>query len=569
MGSCLKLEPEGSVRMVSAPSDPQQPVNGRFRIEAELASGGMGTVYAAIDTSTGARVALKRLTPGAPAQICTLFEREFYVLSSLEHPRIIRVFDYGVDEDGPFYTMELLEGSDLRELAPLEVPLACRYLRDVASSLALLHARRLLHRDVSPRNVRTLPDGGCKLIDFGALMAFGTPEDVVGTPPAIPPEALSGQPMDQRADLYSLGALAYYLLTGQHAYPARRVGQLVTVWMQRPPPPSALREGIPQELDQLVLALLSQEILGRPSNAADVIDRLTAIGGLPPDPDARTAEAYLIGTVLVERQRELERVERRIARVKTGRGASIFVDGVDGVGKSRFLAEVALKAQLAGVTVLRADAARQSGSLGVMRALVQQLVRLAPQLAQKTLGPDASAIGAVWPEVLEDLEVERTEPVGESPSTADEAGSAKAHAHAALALPSILQGCFARFAAIETAAVLVAVDNVDRADAESAALLMSFARAAGDAPLLVVTTAKAFPVTEFGAAVRALRDVSAGIRLRELSEEGVKALVRSAFGDVPHVLRTGVRLFAATDGNPEHAVSLMQGWLRSGLVRYT
>lgn len=85
--------------------------------------------------------------------------REFQLLAELRHPRIIKVYDYGVDSNTPFYTMELLDGSDLRDLAPLPPREACRYLRDTASSLALLHARRLIHRDTSPRNVRPTSDG--------------------------------------------------------------------------------------------------------------------------------------------------------------------------------------------------------------------------------------------------------------------------------------------------------------------------------------------------------------------------------------------------------------------------
>src|SRR5215831_10453106 len=96
-------------------SEPPRTQN-RFRIERELARGGMGTVYSAIDQASSRRVALKRLTARAAPRMVALFEREFYVLSSLRHPRIIEVYDYGVDVDGPYYTMELLEGSDLREL---------------------------------------------------------------------------------------------------------------------------------------------------------------------------------------------------------------------------------------------------------------------------------------------------------------------------------------------------------------------------------------------------------------------------------------------------------------------
>jgi serine/threonine-protein kinase len=195
-------------------------------------------VFSALDTATGQRVALKRLSPGAPAEARALFEREYCVLSSLRHPRIIEVYEYALDAEGPFYTMEQLEGSDLRELAPLPPLAACGYLRDVACSLALLHARRLLHRDVSARNVRTHTDGRAKLLDFGALMSFGSSEQIVGTPPAIAPEALSGQALDQRTDLYSLGALAYFLLTGQHAYAARSVQALPDAWATQIVPPT-------------------------------------------------------------------------------------------------------------------------------------------------------------------------------------------------------------------------------------------------------------------------------------------------------------------------------------------
>ena len=91
----------------------------------------------------------------------------------------------------------------------------------MASSLAILHSRGLLHRDVSARNVRCTADGRAKLIDFGAMTAMGVAKDVVGTPPFMAPEALQMQTLDARADLFALGALAYYVLTGRHAYPAR------------------------------------------------------------------------------------------------------------------------------------------------------------------------------------------------------------------------------------------------------------------------------------------------------------------------------------------------------------
>src|SRR5580704_17756714 len=115
-------------------------VASRYVVEEELACGGMGVVYRVRDRSTGDLLALKRLAPEAARrrELVEAFEREYQVLAGLDHPRIIRVFDYGVDSNGPYYTMELLAGVDMRKAAPVPYRAACRYLRDVATSLALL-----------------------------------------------------------------------------------------------------------------------------------------------------------------------------------------------------------------------------------------------------------------------------------------------------------------------------------------------------------------------------------------------------------------------------------------------
>src|SRR5262249_39753976 len=137
-----------------------------------------------------------------------------------------------------------------------------------------------VHRDLSPGNVRMTSDGRCKLLDFGALAPFGSSNVIVGTPPLVAPEALAHAPLDERTDLYSLGALAYWMLTGRHAHPAPRLDGLPAPGETPPPPPSAVVPGIPQELDDVVLALLKRDPRGRPASAAEVIARFTVIGQL-------------------------------------------------------------------------------------------------------------------------------------------------------------------------------------------------------------------------------------------------------------------------------------------------
>ena len=210
-------------------------VGDRYRIEAELGHGGMARVYRVVDTRSGATLALKQLVTvtDQPATEHAMFEHEYHTLVQLAHPHIVRVFDYGMDASGPFYTMEVLEGCNARDSMrkeALDVRAVCVLLRDLASALALIHSRRLAHRDLSPRNVWCTPDGRARLIDFGTLAPLGVQAGIAGTPPFVPPEAVHMQPLDARSDVYALGALAYYLLVRRNAYPARRVRDLRKLW---------------------------------------------------------------------------------------------------------------------------------------------------------------------------------------------------------------------------------------------------------------------------------------------------------------------------------------------------
>ena len=153
--------------------------------------------------------------------------------------------------------MELLTGSDLRELGQVPWEKACALLRDLASSLAIVHSRRLIHADLSPRNVRCTADGRAKLLDFGAMMPMGPPKRIMGTPPFVAPEMLHFSSLDGRTDIYGLGALGYWLLTGHQAYPARDFAHLVERWLMTPRTPRELRAEIPQAVSDLVMEVLA------------------------------------------------------------------------------------------------------------------------------------------------------------------------------------------------------------------------------------------------------------------------------------------------------------------------
>jgi tetratricopeptide (TPR) repeat protein len=530
-------------------------VAGRYAVEAELARGGMGRVYRARDLSTGAQVALKRLRGGARANsaLLGLFEREYRTLRGLKHPRIIDVYEYGVDRGGAYYTMELLAGTDLAKLAPQPYQQACAYLRDVASSLALLHARRLLHRDVSPHNVRVTEAGRCKLLDFGALTGFGIADQVVGTPPCIPPEAVRGAPLDQRADLYALGATAYYLLTRRHAYPAKTISDLSRVWQSGVPKPSQYAPGLPPALDALVLSLINHDPLARPESAGEVIERLNAIAGLPSDEEPQAAASYFWSTALVGREAHLDQIQGAVRAAVGGRGSALIVHGPSGVGRSRLLTEACLQAQLAGATVIQVDAGRERRENGAALALAAKLLDTAPEEALRAAGPYAPVLLHLLPGLEGKIEAARAT-IPEAP------GEWRGRVQAALAgwLSAVCEAC----------ALVIAVDNLESADDASVALLATLAADANTRKLLVLTALRAERAAEAGSGVRFLRELAGAIELAPLTTGQTLMLARAMFGDVPHTMAIGEWMQRASGGLVSHCFELATELRRRDIVRY-
>ncbi len=537
----------------STASTRQVPVAGRYQIEATLAKGGMGSVYRVRDQSSGRTLALKRLQAGARSA-AALFEREYQTLRSLKHPRIIEVYDYGVEAAGAYYTMELLPGSDLHELAPVPYATACAYLRDIASSLALLHARRLLHRDLSPRNVRVTQDGRCKLIDFGALMSFGIASDLVGTPPCVPPEAIRGAPLDQRSDLYALGATAYYLLSGRHAYAATSFQDLGRLWQRAPFPPSMLVASIPPELDELVLSLLRQDPLARPASAAEVIDRLTVIAALAPEDEGQTAQGYLLGAALVGRDHQLDLVQRQLRETLEERGSSLLFEGVRGAGRSRLLAEACVRAQLAGVTVLQVDADRERRENGVAQALCLRLLDAAANEARVLQGEHAQVLARLSPALQERLQSTALAEIPQAP------GEWRVRVQQAF------KGWL--LAAGSRRPLLIAVDNLERADDASIAVLAALAAEGGSRKLAIITALATDPHATLPASVRLLRQASRVLLLHDLNPQQTTALARAIFGELPNIERLGEWMQRVAAGNPAHCLELASELLRRGVVRY-
>ena len=192
---------------------PEETIAGRYRLIELLGKGGMGSVHRVVDTWDGRELALKRLLLRQTSERHVgreLFEREYHTLSELAHPRIIEVYDYGVDEEGAYYTMELLDRQRSARARPDATgATACALLRDSRPRSRSCIRGGSIHRDLSPRNVRCTADGRAKLLDFGAMMPMGVAEARGGHAAVHRAGDAALRSLDGRTDLYGLGALGY------------------------------------------------------------------------------------------------------------------------------------------------------------------------------------------------------------------------------------------------------------------------------------------------------------------------------------------------------------------------
>lgn len=520
----------------------------RYRILGTIAEGSSGTVYTALDEATQQHVALKRLKDTAPRSVA-MFQREFYVLATLTDEHTVRALDYDSDETGPFFTMERLQGVDLEHLPQPDFLIACRVLRDVALALHALHGRHLVHRDVNPRNVYISQHGVVKLLDFGAVSPFGVQQDVVGIPPFVSPEAVFGQALDARSDLYALGALGFFMLYGRHAYPATSLSQLDQFWKRPvqflPLVPAAPREDLTQRGEQLLVlirSLLSQNPMGRPANAITLIDELENIlmpyDGLSSAPAVQARQLPFFG-----RKPQLASVQAAFDKLRKGRGACLVLDAPVGVGKTRLLTETALELRIQGAAVLFANGGKFDSAYGVANALSLKLLDTLPRIAREAALPHAEVLAHLSPQLRNKLNLTHTELTPLEP------------AQRRVLLQSALHDWFAAVA-LERPLLLFA-DDFASIDEPSAAWITALAIEVRQRSMLIIAACSSSSQTK-NFLLEALLQHSERLLLPEFNTEETRVLAGQFFENTPNVPRLAAFLQRTSNGNAAQSIELCE-----------
>ena len=297
--------------------EPGITIDGRYRLEHRLGSGGMADVWRARDTELGRDVALKLLHENfaRDTEFVERFRREASAAAGLQHPNVVSVFDRGSYEDSYWISMELVEGSSLRELIDggLEIEEAVEVTRQMLAAAEFAHEHGIVHRDLKPMNVLIDRDGRVRVTDFGIARAGGSEitrtGSVMGTAQYLSPEQAQGVEVTARTDIYSIGVILFEMLTGRVPFDGENAVAIAMKQVgEEPAAPSSINPKVSPALDAIVLKALAKDPAQRFSSAAEMAAALDAAEAEPGAPvelaaiagrEDRSRRWWIIAAVLV------------------------------------------------------------------------------------------------------------------------------------------------------------------------------------------------------------------------------------------------------------------------------
>jgi serine/threonine-protein kinase len=262
---------------------------GQYEIVERLGGGGMAVVYRAVQQPLGREVALKALSSELFQDdgFVKRFETEAKTLAKLDHPNILPIYDFEMNDGVAYLTMPLIRGGTLRDVlnrGPLDTLTAWRYLREIGDGLQHAHDAGIVHRDLKPTNVLIHADGRAMLADFGLARGAGQPTHLttiglaIGTPGYMAPEQVMGHDVDKRADIYAMGVLTFEMLTGRLPFIGSNRMEVAYSTVNAPIPSAVkLNAALPDELDLLLAKILAKDPAARPQTVRELLSQMARL----------------------------------------------------------------------------------------------------------------------------------------------------------------------------------------------------------------------------------------------------------------------------------------------------
>ncbi len=537
-------------------------LQGRYRLDDEIGRGGLGVVYRGHDTLLDRDVAVKVLSPATlAADARARLLREAQAVARLHHPNIVTVFDAGESADTPFIVMELVEGASLHDRPPHAIADILAIAGQICAALDHAHTHGIIHRDLKPENVALTVDGVAKLMDFGLARSVAsrvtTEGTIAGTVFYMAPEQALGQAIDQRTDLYAFGVMLYELAAGRLPFTGGDPLAIISQHVHAPiVPPSAYNVRVPAALDALIVRLLSKRPDDRPQSAAEVRQ---ALAGL--DTSVAVAqEVPLLERIgrgrLVAREHELAEMEAIWRRAVYGEGHVLLVSGEPGVGKTRIVRELMIRAQVGGSKVFLGASYAESGApYAPMAEIIRQSLTsadgpslLVPVLADLlTLAPD---LRARYPNVAGNPHLD---PQSEQQRVFE----------------SVVAWCSALAA---TSPVMLVFDDAHWADSGTLMLMQHLARRTRTLPVLIVAAYREVELDEARPWHQLLIDLnrerlSTRVKLGRMSREQTRDLLAAIFEEeITHEFLDGI--YHETEGNPFFVEEVCKALIEEGTLSF-
>ena len=557
--------------------EPTSFAGGRYQVKKLLGEGGKKKVYLAHDTRLDRDVAFALIkTEKLDGKDRTRITREAQAMGRLgDHPNIVTVYDFGEHKGQPYIVLPVMYGGDVEamiEKAPehkLPLEQTISIAKSVCLGLEFAHSKGIIHRDLKPGNVWLSTDGTPKIGDFGLAVAIDLSRltqsgMMVGTVSYMPPEQAMGGKVTTKADLYSLGAMLYEMVTGRPPFVGDDSVSIIGQHINTPPvSPAWHRADLTPALETLIIQLLDKDPEKRPESASVVLQALESIEAgkiKEPSREAPTlAESPLYHRVFVGRETELRQLQSAFDGAMSGQGALIMVMGEPGIGKTALCCE-----QLATYITLRGGRTLvghcyEEGSLSLpylafVEALRSYVLSREPQDLRKELGTGAADVARIVSDIREKLKV-KLRPKGDAEEE---------RYRLMQAVTSFLSN------AATVQPLMIVLEDMHDADKGTLDMLIHISRHLSGVRLFIVGTYRDVEVDRshpLSAALAELRRLSSYSRiiLRGLNADEVKRMLESITSqEVPWGLAEAVH--RQTEGNPLFVQEVVRYLAEEGLI---